>query len=129
MVTWVRVDGETIPSATAFMAGALTGSSFAIGTLLDVVAGDSQNTITFSSVTGATAYNIYWRTTAGVTKLNGTKIAGVTSPHTHSGLSNGTTYYYIYTAENASEESSESNELSGTPNLPLPSKVLFGMRT
>jgi hypothetical protein len=32
-----------------------------------------------------------------VTPANGTKITSATSPYTHTGLINGTTYYYVVT--------------------------------
>jgi len=71
--------------------------------------------ISWSSVSGATSYNIYWSTTSGVTKTTGTKITGGTSPYTHTGLTNGTTYYYVVTAVNSYGESSESSQVTGTP--------------
>ena len=71
--------------------------------------------ISWTSVSGATSYNIYWSTTSGVTKTTGTKITGATSPYTHTGRTNGTTYYYVVTAVNGYGESSESSQVSGTP--------------
>ncbi len=41
-------------------------------------------------------------------KQTGTKISDVASPYYHSGLNNGTTYYYVVTAANQYGESSES---------------------
>lgn len=84
-------------------------------TNVTATAGDKQVTISWSSISGATSYNIYWSTTSGVTKTNGTKISNATSPYTHSGLTNGTTYYYIVTAVNSSGESVESAQVSATP--------------
>jgi len=72
--------------------------------------------ISWSSVSGATSYNIYWSTTSGVTKTTGTKITGGTSPYAHTGLTNGTTYYYVVTAVNSYGESSESSQVSATPS-------------
>ena len=66
---------------------------------------DGQATISWNAVSGATSYNIYWSTTSGVTKTNGTKITGATSLYTHTGLTNGTTYYYVVTAVNSNGES------------------------
>lgn len=86
---------------------------------LTAVAGDAANTVSWNAVSGATVYNIYWRTSAGVTKANGTKISGATSPHTHSGLTNGTTYYYVATAENISGEGDISVEASAMPQASL----------
>lgn len=78
-------------------------------------AGNAVNTISWSSVTGATAYNLYWSTSSGVTKTNGTKIANASSPYSHTGRANGTTYYYIVTALNSYGESAPSHQVSATP--------------
>ncbi|MCZ6689140.1 MAG: hypothetical protein O7H41_06015 [Planctomycetota bacterium] len=83
--------------------------------------GDSEATITWNLVVGATSYSIYRATAPGVTKSNytslpgGTLIAGVGSPHLDSLLLNGTTYYYVVTATNVTGESAESMEVSATP--------------
>lgn len=81
-------------------------------------AGDGQVTISWSAVSGATSYNIYCSTTSGVTKTTGTEISNATSDHTHTGLTNGTTYYYIVTAVNFQGESVESAQVSATPAIP-----------
>jgi uncharacterized delta-60 repeat protein len=77
-------------------------------------AGNGEATITWSAVTGATSYHIYWSTSPNVSTSD-TKIAGTTSPYIHTGLSNGTAYYYVVTAENSHGESAVSNEASTTP--------------
>jgi fibronectin type 3 domain-containing protein len=82
------------------------------------IAGDGQISIGLNSVPGATGYNLYWSTSHGVTKTTGTKISIVTSPYTHTGRTNGTTYYYVVTAVNRYGESSESSEVSATPGRP-----------
>lgn len=86
-------------------------------------AGESSATIQWSAVAGAISYNIYWSNTPGVTKANGNKIAGVTSPFIHDGLIiTGITYYYVITAVGAGGvESAESLQVSATPFIPLPS--------
>ena len=83
--------------------------------------GTQQVTLSWSAVAQATSYNIYWSTTSGVTKANGTRIAGVTSPYVQTGLSAGTTYYYIVTAANSAGESAASSQVSATTAAPLPS--------
>ena len=84
---------------------------------------NTEDNLSGESASGATTYNIYWSTTAGVLKKTGTKISTVARPYYHSGLNNDTTYYYVVTAENQYGESSESVEVSATPSLtnpPLP---------
>jgi PKD repeat protein len=78
-------------------------------------AGDGQVVIRWDDVTGATSYNLYSSTSPGVSKQNGNRIEGVTSPFTHSGLINGTTYFYVVTAVNEKGESAESNQVSAVP--------------
>jgi hypothetical protein len=85
--------------------------------------GDGQVTISWSAVSGATSYNIYMASQSGVTKsnystlTNGMKHEGVTSPYTHTSLTNGTIYYFVVTAVNSAGESSESSQVSATPSL------------
>ena len=80
IVTAVNAGGESSASAQASatpqvpIAGAPTG--------LGAVGGNAQNTVSWTSVTGATSYNLYWSTSSGVTTSNGTKISSVTSPYT-----------------------------------------------
>ena len=52
----------------------------------------AQLAISWSTVSTATSYNLYWSTTPGVSKANGTKITIVTSPYVQSALVNGTPY-------------------------------------
>jgi hypothetical protein len=124
----VRLDGEAIPTGEAIIPGALGLGGLGIGTITSVTPGNAQNIIDATEVVGATAYDLYWKTSAGVAKTDN-KITGVTFPHTHLELSNGTEYFYAYAARNAEEESELSNEVSGTPNeLPPNTPLLFAVR-
>lgn len=76
-----------------------------------------QLTLAWDAVASATSYNLYWSTVPGVTPANGTKISGVSSPYTHTGLAAGTTYYYVVTAVDSTSESSASSPASGTTSL------------
>jgi fibronectin type 3 domain-containing protein len=84
------------------------------------VGGANQATITWPTVSGAASYNLYWSTSAGVTKTNGTKVAGVTSPYVKTALSAGTTYYFIVTAANSVGESAASTQVSATTSPASP---------
>ncbi|HEY4744034.1 MAG TPA: fibronectin type III domain-containing protein, partial [Desulfuromonadaceae bacterium] len=76
--------------------------------------GSNQVTVSWDGVSDATSYNIYWSTTTGVTKTNGSKISSVRSPYVQTGLTAGTTYYYIVTAVNSKGEGPASMQVSAT---------------
>jgi hypothetical protein len=89
-------------------------------TLSSATPGNGNVTLGWTTVTGATSYNIYWSTLPNVTKTIGAATIGLstTPPLTTAvTLANGTTYYFVVTAVNANGESVESNELSATPTL------------
>lgn len=76
--------------------------------------------LNWSAATGATSYNIKRSTTAGGPYTTiATAVTGTTS--TDTGLTNGTTYYYVVTAVNSGGESGNSNEASATPTAPTSS--------
>ncbi len=87
------------------------------------IPGDGVIDISWNSVSGATGYNLYWSASTGVSKQNGTRIAGASRPYSLTGLTNGTTYYFIVTAENTAGESAASAEAAATPQVPPPQQV------
>lgn len=78
-------------------------------------AGDGQVTLSWSPSAGAVSYNIYSSTDYPVSPTAGTKISGVSSPHTVSALVNKTGYFFVVTAVNANGESAASANVSATP--------------
>ena len=80
-----------------------------------ITAGWHQNELDWNAVSGATSYTIYWSTSTGVSSSS-TAITGITDDnYTHTGLDNGTTYYYKGATVNSAGTGSLSDEISGTP--------------
>jgi len=107
-------------SITLFVipAGTIT-SKPAAPTALAANVGNGTVTVTWIGAGGATSYTV-WRSSksgSGYVSLGTVKD---TSPLTltDSGLTNGTTYYYVVTATNSAGTSPNSAELAATPILP-----------
>ena len=80
-----------------------------------ITAGWHQNVLDWNAVSGATSYTIYWDTSTGVSSSS-TAITGITDDnYTHTGLDNGTTYYYKGATVNSAGTGSLSDEVSATP--------------
>jgi subtilase family serine protease len=86
---------------------------------LVATAGNAQVSLTWSAGTGATGYNIKRATVSGGPYT--TVGTSTTTSFTNSGLTNGTTYYYVVTSTNTAGESGNSNQASATPNVSVPS--------
>ena len=77
------------------------------------VPGNGQVVLSWTAVSGATGYNVRRSTTSGGPY---TLIASsVSTNYTDTGLSNGTTYYYVVSAVSAGGEGANSSEASATP--------------
>jgi chitin-binding protein len=93
------------------------GNVPAAPTNLAAAAGNAQVALTWTAASGATGYNVKRSTTNGGPYSNvATNVSGTS--YTNTGLTNGTTYYYVVTAVNASGESPVSTQASGTPSAP-----------
>jgi subtilase family serine protease len=78
---------------------------------------DTKVTLSWSGALGAMRYNVRRSLTAGgpySPLASAVKATG----YTDSAVVNGTTYYYVVSAENTLGESGDSNEASATPNIP-----------
>ncbi|MBP2632047.1 MAG: hypothetical protein H6Q70_2675 [Firmicutes bacterium] len=81
---------------------------------LVATAGDSQVTLSWTAVDGATGYNVKRSTTAGGPYTTiASNVSGTT--YVDTSVTNGTTYYYVVTAVNVDGESNNSNEASAKP--------------
>lgn len=85
-------------------------------------AGDAEIALSWSASPGATSYTAKRSLSVGGPY---TDIANVTvTNYTDTGLNNGTTYYYVVSAENTGGESPDSSEVVATPQeLPPPSTI------
>lgn len=109
----------TIVTCTMALAGCGGGSGRTTGLLpptgLSATPGDGSVSLDWNPVVGATSYKLYWSMSPGVTKATGNPLPVVSPPHTHGGLTNGTTYYYVVVSVRSGVESIESSEVSATP--------------
>jgi predicted carbohydrate-binding protein with CBM5 and CBM33 domain len=84
-------------------------------TNLNATPGNNQASLTWNASAGATAYNVKRSTVNGGPYTN--VLVGVTGTSvTDIGLNNGTTYFYVVTATNASGESPFSSQDDATPS-------------
>jgi lysophospholipase L1-like esterase len=119
VLTSVNQYGESVESKEVSATPA-QGNAPSAPTGVKAVAGYRQAVISWDTLPGEVItanqikYNIYWSTLADVSSTNGTKIASVTSPHTHMDLAEGNTYYYVVTATNGYGESNDSERVSAT---------------
>ena len=83
---------------------------------LQAIAGNAEVSLSWTASTGATSYHVKRST------ITGGPYAQVSAPtsanFSDTGLANGTTYYYVVSALNASGESTNSLEASATPAAP-----------
>ncbi|MGC3992472.1 MAG: LamG domain-containing protein [Chthoniobacteraceae bacterium] len=80
--------------------------------------GPLQIGLTWNTVANASSYAVQYATTSGGPYT--TLATGLTSPaYTHTGLTFGTTYYYVVTASGLAGTSTTSTEVSATPASPL----------
>jgi hypothetical protein len=118
-MTFTLPAGTTITSSWSgtftVAAGKWTVKPFSYNKTIAAAAGNASVKLTWAPSDQATSYNLYCSKTSGVTKANGTNIAGIAGSYTHAGLTNGTTYYYVVTAVNSVGESAASAQVSAKP--------------
>jgi endoglucanase len=114
------------PQMATILAHKGTASPPSPPTGLTASAGNAQVALSWSTSSGATAYDVKRST------VSGSGYATISSPtstsYTNTGLTNGTTYYYVVAAKNANGSSANSSQASATPNAGTsgPAKVNAG---
>ncbi len=110
IVTAVNGFGESLASAEVSAMPVFPSGNPLPPASLAVTSSSGQNTITWPAVTGATSYNLYWSTRPITPDKYAADnvVRGVTSPFTHTGLTDGLLYCYIITAMNSNGESADS---------------------
>ncbi|WP_025694358.1 cadherin-like beta sandwich domain-containing protein [Paenibacillus durus] len=83
--------------------------------LNSAVAGDGHVQLAWSPVDGSTGYKIYQSLTSGTYGPEVATVTGSTYDFDATGLTNGTTSYFVVKATNPGGDSAVSNELSATP--------------
>jgi len=116
--------GDTAPTKTSSNAASSSNSASTLSAPQNPNAksGNTSVMLTWNSVTGATSYDIFYATEAGILSKNisafenGVWIKNVNTPYTVTGLQNNRTYYFVITAVNNTTESTQSIEVSATPS-------------
>ena len=88
-------------------------------------ASEEQVTLTWAQQRGAT-YDLFFSTRAGFGLESGTRISSVTSPYDHTGLTNGSTYYYRLRAVTPFGASPPTIQVSATPQAKTGLKISAG---
>jgi hypothetical protein len=124
VVSALKASGESANSSEASGTPALPVP--ALPTVLAATAGNQQVSLTWSASSGATSYRTKRATTSGGPY---TQVGAPTSAsYTDAGLANGTTYYYVVSALNATGESANSSQASATPS-PAPDVTITVLST
>ncbi|WP_443937125.1 YDG domain-containing protein [Pedobacter sp. MW01-1-1] len=122
-------NGTTGGNVLKLTAADVTPPSTPIG--LAVAVGSTQNVLNWTASTeiDLLGYRVYGGTSASPTTLIASISAGTTT-YTHSGLVNGTTYYYrISAVDNAFNESTKSSDVTGIPSPPTITSATYNAST
>jgi cellulose 1,4-beta-cellobiosidase len=116
VVSAVNASGESANSAQA--SATPKAPLPAVPTGLSATAGNQQVALSWTASSGATSYHVKRATSSGGPYAQVSAPTGTT--FTDSGLTNGTTYFYVVSAVNASGESANSAQASAMPKAPVP---------
>ena len=116
--------GLGTPTAALFSPGVLCPfSPPAAPSGVSASAGNGSASVSWSSDSGATSYEVFEATSSGGENYGGATACTANAPTdtcTVSGLTNGTEYYFTVEADNAAGTSAPSSEVHATPEPPIP---------
>lgn len=108
---WINV---TSGSSTSSGSTGSTTTAPSVPTGLSATAGNAQVSLSWTASSGASSYNVLRSTTSGSGYAS--IASGVTTTsYTNTGLTNGTTYFYVVQAVNSTGTSGNSTQASATP--------------
>jgi hypothetical protein len=107
-----KKDEET--AATAATADNATAITLSAPTGLTATGGVSQVALDWTAVSGASSYTVYWDNATGVSSSSTTITSVSTDNYTHTGLDNGTTYYYKVATVDSAGTGTLSSEVNAT---------------
>ena len=113
VVSALNATGESANSSQASATPIAPVTPPAAPTGLQATAGNAQVSLTWTSSAGATSYHVKRSTTSGGPYVQ--VAAPATTSDVDTGLTNGTTYFYVVSALNAAGESANSSQASVTP--------------
>jgi fibronectin type 3 domain-containing protein len=116
VVSALNSAGESSNSAQVSATPVAPAQPPAVPAGLQATAGNAQVVLTWSASTGASSYHVKRATTSGGPY---TQVSAPTATNfTNTGLTNGTTYFYVVSAVNSAGESANSAQASATPVAP-----------
>src|SRR6202522_393592 len=118
VVSAVNSGGESANSSEVNATPTAPASPPATPTGLQATAGNAQVSLSWDASTGATSYNVK-RSTANGGPFSATLASPAVTNYIDTAVTNGTTYYYVVSAVNASGESGNSAQASATPTGPV----------
>ncbi len=105
--------GESANSAQVSATPVASATTPATPTNISATAGNAQASLTWSASSGATSYHVKRSTTSGGPYTQ--TAAPTATSYTDTGLTNGTTYYYVVSALDSAGESANSAQVSAKP--------------
>ena len=122
-------DGTTWTSRTSGTTNNLYGVTTTTTTLLapsslTATGAAGQVALDWPAVSSARGYKVYWDNATGVSSSSTAITSAITDNYTHSGLDNGTTYYYKVAAiDSAGTVGALSSEVNAATPLPAPDNL------